>query len=119
MITRYLKGFSIEYWLRLERKNTHVLSIVWKGMEKAFPLVGNWTSWQVSNKRMVQIEEDPWIGAKGNYKLSEALLLKLHEVGIFPLWEARSQEQRNSWSHSWLSMGTLNIQWILASGLPL
>ena len=44
----------------------------------------------MSNKRMVQIEEDPWIGAKGNYKLYEALLLKLHEVGNFPLWEDSS-----------------------------
>ena len=55
-------------------------------------------SWLISNKRMVQIEEHPWIGAKGNYKLSKALLLKLYEVGIFPLWEAASQEQRNAWS---------------------
>ena len=47
---------------------------------------------------MVQIKEDPWIMAKGNYKLSKALLLKLHEVGIFPLWEATSQEKRNAWS---------------------
>ena len=85
-------------------------------MEKAFPLVGNWTSWKVSNKIMVQIEEDPQIGAKGNYKLSEALLLKLHEVGIFPLWEAASQEQRNAWSQGWLSIGTLNIEGILVSG---
>ena len=53
-------------------------------------------SWQISNKRMVQIEEDPWIGAKGNYKLSEALFLKLHDIGIFPLWEAPSEEQRNA-----------------------
>ena len=119
MITKYLKGLSIEDWFRLERKNTHGASIVWKGMEKAFPLVGNWTSWKVSNKRMVKIEEDPWIGAKGNYKLSEALLLKLHEVGIFPLWEAASQEQRNAWSQGWLSSRTLNIQGILASGIPL
>ena len=59
MITKYLKGLSIEEWLRLERKNTHGISIVCKGMEKAFPLVGNWTSWQVSNKRMIQREEDP------------------------------------------------------------
>ena len=47
---------------------------------------------------MVQIEEDPWIGAKGKYKLFEALLLKLDEFGIFPLWEVVSQEQRNAWS---------------------
>ena len=59
MITKYLKGLSIEDWFRLERKNTHGASIVWKEMEKAFPLVGNWTSWKVSNKIMVQIEEDP------------------------------------------------------------
>ena len=44
-------------------------------------------------------------------------MLKLYEVGIFPLWEATSQEQRNAWSHGWLSIGTLNIQGILASGL--
>ena len=41
----------------------------------------------MSNKRMVQIEEDTWVGAKGNYKLYEDLLLKLHEFGNFPLWE--------------------------------
>ena len=73
-------------------------------------------SWKISNKRMVQIEEDPQIGVKGNYKLSKALLLKLYEFGIFPLWEAASQEQRNAWSQGWLSMRTLNIQGILASG---
>ena len=66
---------------------------------------------------MVQIEEHPWIGAKGNYKLSEDLLLKFHEVGIFPLWEATSQEQRNAWSWGWFSTGPLNIQGILVSGL--
>ena len=43
-------------------------------------------------------------------------MLKLHEVGIFPLWEAASQEKRNAWSQGWLSTGTLNIQGILASG---
>ena len=65
---------------------------------------------------MVQIEEDPWVGAKGNYKLYEVLLLKLHEVGIFPLWEVATQEQRNAWPQGWLSTGTLNIQRTLASG---
>ena len=43
-------------------------------------------------------------------------MLKLHEVGIFHLWEAASLEKRNAWSQGWLSTGTLNIQEILASG---
>ena len=47
---------------------------------------------------MVHIDSRPMDWGKGNYKLSEALLLMLHEVGIFPLWEAASQEQRNAWS---------------------
>ena len=75
---------------------------------------------------MVQIEEDPRIGAKGNYKLSEDLLLKLHEVGIFPLWEVASQEQRNAWSQGWLSIRTLNsrdlgewFRWIWSAGSKL
>ena len=65
---------------------------------------------------MVQIEEDLWIGDKGNYKLSKDLLLKLHEFGIFRLWEDASQEQRNAWSQGWLSTGTLNNQRISVSG---
>ena len=41
MTTKYLKGLSIEDWFILERNNTHGASIVWKGIEKEFPLVGN------------------------------------------------------------------------------
>ena len=55
----------------------------------AFYLVGKWVSWKIGNVINVRIGEDPWIGCKGNYKLSHACLEALSE--------AYSQLLRNVW----------------------
>ena len=56
------------------------------------------------------IGKDPWIGCKGNYKLTESLINSLHNQGIISLRETMSQNVRIEWSQRWLIIENLNLQ---------
>jgi hypothetical protein len=45
-------------------------------------------AWKVRKGNKLVIREDPWIGCRGNFRLSEALRLSLHEKGITRLRDA-------------------------------
>lgn len=46
-------------------------------------------AWQVGNEDKVRIGENPWIGVRSNFRLSEALVESLHEQGIYSLREGQ------------------------------
>jgi hypothetical protein len=46
-------------YYRQPKKSSNV-SIVWKEMVAAFPLVGMWTVWKIGNKKKVKLEMDPY-----------------------------------------------------------
>lgn len=48
-----------EDWFRLETKDSKNSSIVWKSLVYAFPLVWNWTSWHIGDRRKVRLGEGP------------------------------------------------------------
>jgi hypothetical protein len=58
----------------------------------------------------VHLEEDPWIGCKGDFRLSEALLSVLHNQGIFILEDAASNNGRNVWDQGWKQVEYLSLQ---------
>jgi len=86
---KYLKGKTMDEWLRLARRHYPKASLVWKALIKAYHMILKWVSWQVGNGGKVRIGEDPWIlGVKGNYRFYEVLLENLHDKGIHYLREA-------------------------------
>jgi hypothetical protein len=62
-------------------------------MVNVFTLIGKWLAWKVGRGNKVRIEENPWIGCMGNYRLSGLLLEVLHDSGIFSLEDAASQTE--------------------------
>ena len=62
MKTKYLEGFTMEEWFRLEWKVTKGSSIVWKALVDAFSLVGNWIIWKMRDEKNTRIGEDTWVG---------------------------------------------------------
>lgn len=69
----------------MEKTNSHKASVVQKALVNAFPLIGNWPIWKIGNGSDILMWEDPWIGVKDNFILSNALMEALHEHGIFLL----------------------------------
>ena len=45
----------------------------------AFPLIGNWLAWEIGNGRSVRIGEDPWEGAREDYKEQRCLNLQIFQ----------------------------------------
>ena len=50
---------SIEEWIQRPRKNIHNVSIMWKVVVLASPLIGNWSVWDVGNGSKIKLGEDP------------------------------------------------------------
>jgi len=105
-----LRCISIEDWFRQERKNSNGGSIVWKDLVKTFPLIGKWTAWKIQRQNKVRIGVDPWIGCRGNFKLSEELIRDLHLLGIYSLENATTNDGRTGWSQGLKLAGDLNLQ---------
>jgi hypothetical protein len=61
---------------------------LWKGLVKAYGVVGSWVAWNIGKGTLVKIGEDSWIGCGVNYRLSEPLKLYLHNNGITTLSDA-------------------------------
>jgi hypothetical protein len=54
---------TVEDWVRNPNKQLfHNASNIWKAVNSAFQLVGNWLIWKVGKGEKVQIGLDPWIG---------------------------------------------------------
>ena len=64
----------------------------------------------MENWRKVRISEDPWIGVDGNFKLLDALLVKLHDYGIYSIRDAISHDHSNAWGQGWMTMKDIYLQ---------
>jgi hypothetical protein len=69
MNSKYFPNLSVVDWFQTPVKSSKG-SIVWKDLVEYFPLVGNWTVWQIGNGRNVRLGEDPWLGVGDNFRLS-------------------------------------------------
>jgi hypothetical protein len=49
--------------------------------------------WRLGNGKILRIDEDPWEGSTSVHKISEDLVLSLHNNGIFSLWNVRDQRE--------------------------
>ena len=54
-------------------------------MVLAFPLIENWTAWEIGNGRSVRLGIDPWVGAGEDFRLPPSVLNKLSEQFFFKL----------------------------------
>ena len=57
------------------------MSIIWKVIGLAFPLVGNLLMWKVGREK-VKVGIDPWVGNGGLFKLLENVITTLQIKGI-------------------------------------
>lgn len=91
MATKYIPGLSFVEWFRRPQKLVANSSIGWKALVGAFPLIGDWTVWQIGNGKSVRIGANPWLGAGAGYKLFEELIEYLNDHGIFSIWDAKQE----------------------------
>ena len=77
MSSKYCPDSSLVEWLRNPIKTHKNISIGWKALALAFPLVGNLIAWRIGNVIRVRINEDPWEGVGEGYRLPEPLILQL------------------------------------------
>jgi hypothetical protein len=78
---------TFEDWFRQERNTSQEGSIVLKAMVRDFPLIGNWIAWKVERWNKVRTREDPWIGCKGNFRISIDFIRHVHLMGIYNVEE--------------------------------
>jgi hypothetical protein len=82
---KYISPTTVEDWVRNPDKQLHNASIIWKVVNSAFHLVGNWLIWKVGKGEKVQIGLDPWIGSKGLHRLPPWLIQDLRSKGFYIL----------------------------------
>lgn len=75
----------MEYWSRRRPKSHQNISIVWKAIVLAFPLVGKWLVWKVGKGNKVTLQEDHWLGCGDSFRLSRNLFQTLQEKGLYKL----------------------------------
>ena len=101
MREKYCPNASIEEWFHQPTKTHKGGSLCWKAFVEAFPLVGNWVTWQVGDGRRIRIVQDPWVGSGDNFRLPITLFSQLKEKEISTLVDARSYTDRNQRATVW------------------
>lgn len=76
---------SVEDWIQDHVKNFHNISVIWKVVLLAFPLVGNLLAWSVWRGTKVQVGVDHWIACGEDYKLPVHIIQNLRSRGIYNL----------------------------------
>jgi hypothetical protein len=71
-------------------KSIQNVSIIWKAMGLAFPLVGNLLVWKVGREKF-KVGIDPWVGRRVMYKLPNNLIATLQRKGNLNLAQATLQ----------------------------
>jgi len=64
-------------------KKTQNVSILWKVIVLAFPLIGSSLVWKVGDVEELLIGENPWVGSRIDFKLHENMIIFLHGKCIF------------------------------------
>ena len=63
----------------------------WETMVLAFPLIGNWTAWEIGKGISVKLGLDPWEGAGEDFRLPPSISNKLSEQRCFKMADAQLQ----------------------------
>ena len=79
---KYISPLSILDWIRVDVKKRKGISICWKAILWSFDLIGQSLVWRIGARTKVRIGIDPWLGCKWRHILPDAMIDKLHTVGI-------------------------------------
>eukprot|EP01018_Ginkgo_biloba_P002192 Gb_33330 [translate_table: standard] len=107
---KYIAPDSIKDWIRSPSKKLHCVSIVWKVIVLAFPLVRKWLVWSVGNENRMRIGVDPWAGCGGVFRLYENLVNSLHGKGIYFLHQAADPILTSEWNQEWKTAAVLDLR---------
>jgi hypothetical protein len=106
---KYIKPESVEEWVRNPVKKWKNASIIWKAMVIVFPLIVKNLIWKVGKGSKVQIGLDPWVGSGESFRLSEALIDKLHIIGFFVLSQVANLDFTTIWRQEWMEADMLGL----------
>ena len=79
-------------------------------MVLAFPLIGNWTSWEIGNGRRVRLGLDPWVGVGEDFRLPQLVLNKLSEQRCFKLADVQIQLPNQVYRTRWKATHELQLE---------
>jgi hypothetical protein len=113
MKEKYLENKEVEVWLRQERKYFKGASNIWKGLVKAYDILGHWVVWKIGRGTKLIVGKDPWIGCSGNYNLSEPLRHALQVKGITCLVDATNLMVQEVGIQSWKNAESLELEGLL------
>ena len=109
ILQNYIKANSLEEQIRLPSKDTHNVSICWKAIVLAFPLLGNWLVWKVGNGERVRVVSNPLVGSGEDYKLLENLIASLQGKGIYNLAQETFPKFSSIWHQQWKKSDFLGL----------
>jgi hypothetical protein len=117
---KYIYPNTIEECIQSPRKSIYV-SIIWKAVFLAFPLIGNWRVWNVGNGKKVEVDEYPWRGLGEDFRLLTHMIQVLRERGYFYLSRIINLEMtiilRQEWKQGYVFgfVGTMHYAYIIGS----
>ena len=68
-ISKYLKKYSMEYWIRKDDKSISQASNIWYGFTRTFPWLGSYISWNIGNGEKVILGIDSFVGGDTFYNI--------------------------------------------------
>ena len=74
MKDKYLKGKTMDEWVRLEPKIFSNVSNFWAILVIDFPLLAKCLAWTIGHGKNLKLGLDPWIGGSNLYILSDVLI---------------------------------------------
>ena len=78
----YLKGMLVTRWIRLDQHHSKGVSFFWNGFLKILPWFNQKTAEKIGNGAILCIRIDPFVGCKGNFVLSDNILVALVGLGL-------------------------------------
>jgi hypothetical protein len=94
---KYIESDTVENWIRKSTKSYQKVSVVWKVVLSAFPLIGRCLARKVGKGNKVRLGEASWVGCGKNDRLPGNLVHALHEKGYFKLYQVAAPNPTLIW----------------------
>jgi hypothetical protein len=82
---------------------------MWKHLLKSLPVLLHWIAWLPGSGSAIEIGRDDILGMGKKALLSTRLLERLHNLGLFYLFQIKDTHRSNTLGESWVTSSSLNL----------
>lgn len=110
---KYIRPSQLMDWFRQQHNPGLNISNIWKAVLLSLPLLREGITWRIKSGQHVRLGMDPWVGCGNMHKLSDDLIIHLHNRGLTHICHIGDIANSTFLQQAWFLADSLDIseQW--------